>query len=159
MKRFSILQNPIDRFPNPSKLRKILLIVFIPLLASSLLLFLNGCGIIKSAELRALENAASVLQLTTGREVERRIQDKGTALGKPVYAEILIVYEPINHHTRKEIYDEIVAILKKNHWQGNEPLTGHDFFKATLQQSGFEISTDVLIDSDENLVKIYMTIY
>ncbi len=128
-------------------------------LTLGVLLFLSGCRIIKSAELRALEDAASILQLTTGQEVRMRIQDKGTALGKPIYAETLIVYEPINHHTKQDVYDEIVAFLKKNNWEGDEPLAGHDFFKATLQQGGFEISTDVLIDSDENLVKIYMTIY
>jgi len=78
------------------------------------LLFLSGCGIIKSAELQALEDAASVLQLTTGREVSRSLRDKGTALGKPVYAEIIIEYEPVNSHTRKEVFDEIITMA---HWE------------------------------------------
>ena len=92
-----------------------------------LMLFLSGC---KSAELQAIENSASVLQITTGREVNKWTHDKGVTLGKPVDAKILIVYEPINNHTRKEVYEEIVAILEKNNWVGKEPFA--DYFVATL---------------------------
>jgi len=124
------------------------------------LLFLNGCGIIKSAELRALEEAASVLQLTTGREVRRSLQDKGTALGKPVYAKIIIVYEPINNHTRKEVYEEIVAILIKNNWEGSElNYIIPDSFSGSLHQGQFNISGGVNIETDRNLVIVIMTIY
>jgi hypothetical protein len=130
--------------------------LFILPLTICLLFLLSGC---KSAELQTLEKSVSILQITTGQEVRRRIQDKGTALGKPVYAEIAIVYEPINNHTTKEVYDEIVAILKKNLWEGSEPNTGRDYFKATLQQDQFKIFTEVLIDSDKNLVATIMTIY
>jgi hypothetical protein len=100
------------------KLRKIPLTVFIALLVFGILLFLSGCSLIKSAELRALEDAASVLQLTTGQEVSRSVQDKGTALGKPVYAKIYIEYEPINNYTKEDVYHEIIAILERNGWEG-----------------------------------------
>ena len=121
-------------------------------------LFLSGC---KSAELQAIEDAATVLQITTGREVNRWIHDKGTALGKPIYPEIFIVYEPINNHTRKEVYEEIVAILKKNNWAGSEPIkgTGYDYFVATLQQGSFEISAKVAVDEIKDIVTISMVIY
>ena len=118
------------------------------------LFFLSGC---KSAELQAIEDSASVLQITTGQEVRRSTQDKGTALGKPVYPEIFIVYEPINNHARKEVYEEIVAILKKNNWQGKEPFA--DYFVATLQQGGFEISAKVSIDEIKNIITISMAIH
>ena len=132
---------------------------FLFFLACSVTLFLSGCRLIKSAELQALENSTSVMQLSTGREVRRWINDKGKALGKPVYAEILIVYEPDNNHTREDVYNEIVAILKKNKWEGDEPITGRNYFKATLQQDNFEISTGVSIDENKNLVTVVMTIY
>jgi len=120
-----------------------------------LMLFLSGC---KSAELQAIENSASVLQITTGREVNKWTHDKGVTLGKPVDAKILIVYEPINNHTRKEVYEEIVAILEKNNWMGSEPNTGRDYFVATLQQGSFEISTEVVIGEIKNIATIRMTI-
>ena len=128
--------------------------LFVGLILIFSLFFLSGC---KSAELQAIEDSASVLQITTGREVRRSTQDKGTALGKPVYPEIFIVYEPINNHARKEVYEEIVAILKKNNWQGKEPFA--DYFVATLQQGGFEISAKVSIDEIKNIITISMAIH
>ena len=129
--------------------------LYIIALAFGILFFLSGC---KSAELRAIDNSASVLQITTGQEVDRWTHDKGTALGKPVYAKILIVYEPINNHTRKEVYEEVVAILKNNNWVGSEPITDYDYFKAILEQDGFEISAKVSIDEIKNIITISMTI-
>ncbi len=128
------------------------------LLACGVLLFLSGCRIIKSAKLQALENAGSVLQLKTGQEVRRSLQDEGTALGKPVYAKIIIEYEPINNHTRKEVYDEIVAILERNNWE-SESVTVPDYFKATLQQGQFEMLGSVTIDPSRNLIIVIMRIY
>ncbi len=125
-------------------------------LALGVLLCLSGC---KSAELKTMENSASILQLTTGREVRRSLIDKQRGFTGPIYPEITIVYEPINNHTKKEVYDEIVAILKKNSWVGSEPLINDDFFKATLQQGNFEITADVVSGLSENLEIIGMTIY
>jgi hypothetical protein len=135
--------------------RKIHILAF----AFGVLFVLSGCGIIKSAELQAIENSASVLQLTTGREVRRSLRDKDWGFSGPIYPKITIVYESINSHTEKEVYDEIVAILKKNNWEGDEPVTGRDYFAATFQQDGFDISTGVSIDENKNLVIIVMTIY
>jgi hypothetical protein len=142
----------MNKVPDTKGRLKTLLVIGLILII--LLLFLRWC---KSAELQAIEDAASVLQITTGREVRRSTQDKSTALGKPVYPEIFIVYEPINNHTRKEVYEEIVAILKKNNWEGSEPFV--DYFKATLQKGGFEISTKVVIGEIKNIVTIRVTIY
>ncbi len=130
--------------------------LYIVALVISVLLFLSGC---KSAELKTMENSASVIQLTTGREVRRSLIDKQRGFTGPIYPEITIVYEPINNHTKKEVYDEIVAILKKNSWVGSEPLINNDFFKATLQQGSFEITADVASGLNENHVTIGMTIY
>jgi hypothetical protein len=82
-----------------------------------LMLFLSGC---KPAELKTLESSSSIIQLQTGLEVRRSLQDKDTVLGKPIYAEMYIEYEPIDNYTKKEVYDEIIAILKKNNWEEDE---------------------------------------
>ena len=121
-----------------------------------LMLFLSGC---KSAELKAMEDATSVLQLTKGQEVERYITDKHRGFTGPVYPEVLIVYEPLNNYTQEEIYAEIVEILENNNWVGSEPNTGQKYFKASLQQGNFEISTGVSIDSRNNHVVVKMIIY
>jgi hypothetical protein len=127
------------------------------LLTVILLMFLlSKC---KSNELRAIEYAASTLQITTGQEVDRWTHDKGTALGKPVYPEIFITYEPINNYTKEEVYEEIVTILKKNNWVGRQPITGSDYFRATLQQGSFEISTKVVVGRIKNIVTISIVIY
>jgi hypothetical protein len=134
--------------------KKIRFVVVSGLMLIISLFFLSGC---KSTELQAIEDSASVLQITKGREAERYITDKGVTLGKPVDAKILIVYEPINNHARKEVYEEIVAILKKNNWQGKEPFA--DYFVATLQQGGFEISAKVSIDEIKDIITISMAIH
>jgi len=152
--RFPITQRLIDWFKNLSKSRKILLIAFMTLLVFCILLFLSGC---KSAELKALENSASIIQLQTGREVSRSFQDKGRGLlGKPVYAQTMIGYEAINHYTKRDVYDEIVTILEKNNWKRDEKNIVPDAFVASLQQGDIKIFATVLIDLDKNLVTIYM---
>lgn len=109
-----------------------------------LTLFLSGC---KSAEVKTMEDSVSIIQLTTGREVERYTTNRHVALGKPVYPEVLIIYEPINNHTNKDVYDEIVAILKKNNWEEDESYIVPNYFWATLQQGGFKISAIIANDS------------
>ncbi len=121
-------------------------------LALGLLLFLSGCT---SPELKYLEDAASLIQLQTGREVDRLVQDKGRGFTGPIYAEIRIDYEPINNYTKKEVYDEIVAILEKNNWERNEWNIGRsDYFSASLRQGRFKLLASVLIEPDKNLVRI-----
>jgi len=91
-----------------------------------------------------------------GREVSRSLEDKDTVLGKPVYAKIRIQYEPINQYTKEDVFDEIVAILKKNSWEMNAENIVPDAFSASLQQGSLKILTTVLIDPDENLVTVSM---
>ena len=125
-------------------------------LALGVLLFLSACT---SSELKELEEAASIIQLQTGREVNRSVRDKDVVLGKPVHAEMRIDYEPINNYTMKEVYDEIVAILEKNNWEGEECNgCNYDAFSASLQQDHryIPLSATVLVDSDKNLVRIYL---
>jgi hypothetical protein len=120
-------------------------------LAFCFLFLLSGC---KSAELRSLEDSASLIQLTTGREVNRSLQDKGEVFGKPVYAEVDIDYEPIDNHTKREVYEEIVEILNKNQWERDEVNIVPDFFSASLKQDDFKLLISVLIRSSENLVRV-----
>jgi len=125
-------------------------------LAFGLLLFLSGCEI-KSAQLKALENSISIIQPTTGREASRSVQDKEAGFTGPIYAELRITYEPINDYTKEDLYDEIVALLEGNNWEGEtcsacRPAS----FSASLQPDDYPIPINarVRIHSDENLVSI-----
>jgi formylglycine-generating enzyme required for sulfatase activity len=122
-------------------------------LAFGVLLCLSGC---KSAELTAMESSVLIIQLSKGREVERFIDDKGEALGKPIYPGVLIVYEPINNYTKKDVFDEIVAILKKNNWQKQDSIVPGSF-SGSLQRDQFIISASVSIFLDKNLVSLHMS--
>lgn len=122
----------------------------------TLLLFLSGC---KTTELKTLESSTSVIQLTTGREVSRYSQDKDVVLGKPVYAQVRIEFEPINPYTNMDIFDEIVEILEKNNWERDNWIIAPDYFTAYLQQDYFRITASVLMHSNENLVTIFMEIH
>jgi hypothetical protein len=143
------------------KIRKIPLTVFIALLVFGILFFLSGCSLIKSAELRALDDATSVLQLTTGQEVSRLVQDKGTALGKPVYAKNYIEYEPINNYTKEDVYDEIIAVLERNGWEGKESSIlapeFSAFYRGSLKEVNIALFVNVWISSEKNLVSVRMT--
>jgi hypothetical protein len=122
-------------------------------LALLLLFCLSGCEI-KFAQLRALETLASAVQLTKGREVRRFTHNAGTTLGKPDYAEVLIVYEPIESYTKQQVYDEITALLVQNDWKRDELYAVPEAFAATYQQGDYEIDGLVVIFSDENLVSL-----
>jgi len=133
---------------------KTLLVIGLILIIS--LFFLGGY---KSPELKAMENSASVLQLIKGQEVNRFLQDGGKAMGQPVYPEVLIVYEPINNYTQKEVYVEIMTILENNNWERDKSYIFPDGFKAYLQHGYFKIITNVNIDSRNNHVIVKMIIY
>ena len=135
---------------------KIISVFVIGLILIIPLFLLSGC---KSAELKAMENSASVIQLTTGREVSRSLIEKDWGFTGPIYPQVIIVYEPINRYAKKEVLDEIVTILEKNNWERYEWSTTPDSFGGSLRQDRFEISIGVSIDSNKNHVVIVMTIY
>jgi hypothetical protein len=103
-------------------------------LAIGILLFLSGCA---STELQKVKKSASILQLKTGCEIERYVQDLDPEW-MPVVSksrpEVSIGYEPINGHTTKEVFDEIIAILIKNNWKEDEGTKLPGYFSATLQE-------------------------
>jgi len=120
-------------------------------LSLGVLLLLSGC---KSIELRALEDSAAILQLSTGSEVSRTVQDAETVLGKPVYAEITIQYQPLEGYTKNDVYSEVTGILEKNSWVSDERADGSDVFSASLPQGNAEILVKVWVHSNENLVGV-----
>ncbi|MDP9312965.1 MAG: hypothetical protein M3R24_19115 [Chloroflexota bacterium] len=124
-------------------------------LAFVIIILLSGCNT-RSNELNAiLKSSVATTQLTTGREVSRSQQDKSTTLGKPVYAKLILEYEPVNNNTKEDVFNEIVAILEKDNWEREElsrPIPG--FFKATLPQDNFSLVADVSIDAQRNTVII-----
>jgi hypothetical protein len=127
-------------------------------LTFSLLIFLSGCEI-KSAQLKALENSVSIIQPTTGREVDRYTRNAQAGFTGPIYAQIRIDYEPINNHAKEDVYEEIVAILEKNNWEGKEcDGCRTTTFIASLPRDDYPTSIHaiVLIRPDENLVSISM---
>jgi hypothetical protein len=125
-------------------------------LSVGVLLFFSGC---KSADLKALDSAVAIIQLQKGGEVSRSYRDKDVVLGKPIYAKARIAYEPINNYNKKEVFDEIVAILGKNNWERDEWNIVPNAFKASLQQGDFKILTTVLLHLDKNLVTVYMEVH
>ena len=132
--------------------------LYIFALACGLLFFLSGCEI-KSAQLKALENSVSIIQPTTGREVDRYTRNAQAGFTGPIYAQIRIDYEPINNHTKEDLYEEIVAILEKNNWEGKEcDGCRTTAFIASLPRDDYptSIHATVLIRPDENLVSISM---
>lgn len=120
-------------------------------LSLGILLLLSGC---KSAELRTLQDSAAILKLATGSEVSRTVQDKDTVFGKPVYAEITISYQPLEGYTKNDVYEEVVAILEKNHWARDEGNQDTGYFAASLPQGNSEILVKVWVHSDEDLVGV-----
>lgn len=127
-------------------------------LAFGILLFLSGCGMTKSADLREVENSASIIQLKTGREIERYASDKisGPLVVSPTYPKVLIQYEPLNNYTKKEVFDEIVAILTQNNWKVERSAVS-DYFEASLLQGQCRMLTSVLIET--NIVTVVITCY
>lgn len=123
-------------------------------LAFCVVLCLSGC-ILKSSKLRALESSVSTIQPTKGHEVRRYIRDEGSALGKPIYAEVSISYEPIVPYTKKDVFDEIIAILEKKNWQREDSSSPYAF-RGSLQQDQFIISALVII-LDENRVSLLVS--
>ena len=119
-------------------------------LVLGILFVLSGC---KSAQLKQLETAASNIQPTVGQEVYRDSDDLSPAVTGfgPTPAEIYIEYEPINNHTKEDLYDEIVTILEENGWEGKEcEGCRSPSFGASLPP----ITARLRIQSNENLVSI-----
>jgi hypothetical protein len=124
-------------------------------LAFGVLLLLSGCN---SAKLQALENSVSIIKLTTGREISRSLTDDGTGfLGKPTYAKVLIVYEPIDNHTKLEVLEEIGAVLKINNWEDyggvnlNYSRTFY-YFRTFSQYGEYPVTVWVNTSPDKNEV-------
>ena len=117
------------------------------------LLFLSGC----SADLQRIKKSASTLQLKTGREIKRSTHDESwgpfvISIQRP---EVFIKYEALNGYTTKEVFDEIVAILKKNNWEEDKGAKLPIYFGATLQQQGYyDLHTSVTINSNGNIVSV-----
>jgi len=118
---------------------------------------LGGCKM-KSDDLKTLESSISIIQLTTGREISRFVEDKSSGFTGPIYAKIRIEYEPTSHYTKEDVYEEIIAILMKNNWERDEwNFEKSDYFSASMQQNNFPLTVIVRVYSEENLVNIRMT--
>ncbi len=132
--------------------------LYILALGTTLLLFLGGCRT-KSSQLKELEHLAATIQPTTGHEVSRSLQDKGTGFTGPRYAEIYIEFEPNNDDSKEGVYNEIVNILKENNWEGSAcDGCRTASFSASLQQDNYpiEITARVRVHADKDLVSIRM---
>ncbi len=131
---------------------------FVIALAFGILIFLSGCNT-RSDELNAiLKSSVATTQLTTGREVSRRQQDRGSTLGKPVYPELMLEYEPINNHTKQEVFAEIIANLERDNWKREESSVPQpDFLRATLPQGNFSLVAAAYIDPERNTVRVRLT--
>jgi hypothetical protein len=140
---------------------KVSRIVFITVIAVviGVLIYLKVTA--KSAELTAMiENPVTTTPLVTAREVRRWEHDKGQSLGKPLYAEVTVEYEPVNNYTKVDVFNEIIGVLNKNNWQKKELIIAQpDYYKAILPQEDFIIEASVLIHDDRNSVGMYLDTY
>lgn len=129
-------------------------------LCGILILFLGNKYLVKSNELRAILATPIVTSpLTTGYEVERFVSDKGVTLGMPVYPEVLIVYEPKDDYTQRDVFDEVIGILEKDKWEKKElNAPNPEYYKASLPQNGFSIGAEVSTSSDRNTVVMTLKI-
>ena len=124
-------------------------------LALGILLFLSGC---KSTQFEIMEREVAAIQLTTGHEVSRYAHDEEWGFTGPNYAKISIRYEPINEHTKKEVYDEIVAILEANNWQEDEcDACSADSFIAYLPSNTLKVI--VVLRTDKTSVSFLLKDY
>jgi len=82
------------------------------------------------------------------------VQDKGEALGKPVYAELRIEYEPAGSFTKKEVYEEIVNTLNENNWKRDEWNIVPDYYSGSIEEDKYTLLVSVLIRSDEDRVSV-----
>jgi hypothetical protein len=122
-------------------------------LVCGVLMLLSGC-VTQSKELEAiLESSVLTASLTTGSQVRRFVQDKRVTLGKPMPAEVMIIYEPKDVYTQKDVFDEIVGFLEKDTWEKKDlSIPRPEYYTASLLQQGFLISAEVSISSDSNTV-------
>ncbi len=113
----------------------------------------------ESAGMKAmLANPVANMQLTTAREIKRFQRDKDTVLGKPIYAEILVEYEPVGNNTQGDVYDEIVGIIKKSGWEKEDVTSGLEgkYYKAETRYGSFgkHLRIRVATDSQSSSVSL-----
>ena len=128
------------------------------LLAGSILLLLSGCKYIKSQQMHELEQLADTVQIQSGIVVDRQQRDREKVLGKPVYANIRIIYKPVDNYTKQDVYREIITVLEQNNWEGKvcEGCTT-DYYTAGLQQGNYPIPirAKVRVSKEDNTVSLY----
>lgn len=125
----------------------------------SVYFYVNGIILFKSSDLKNLEGISSMIQLTTGREVKKREQDKGKTLGMPDYAEIFIVYEPVKSYVKQDIYNELVNIFKENGWEQGQYNIAPDYYQASMKQKYHNIVVSILAQPDEDRVSVWLNSY
>lgn len=134
---------------------KVIYIGGIVIITALLILIFFGKNIFRSRGLNVLEKSTSVIQIRTGKEVRRYLNDQSTSLlGKPIYAEVNLDYEPINGYTKRDVFNEIVLTLQKNNWQRGDQNLVPDFFKGTLKQGSSTLTVSMSIVSDKNQVTV-----
>ena len=117
-------------------------------------LALSGC---QSTELRTLEQLATTVKPTTGSERERSAQDAGAVLGKPVYAQIMITYQPDGAHTTRDVFDEVVAELEAHSAIQTDAGALPNFYSADLQASSGTVLIDVINLPGKGIVEVRWT--
>jgi hypothetical protein len=136
-------------------------LTFSLILALAAFYVLTACDM-HSTELRMLlEHPASNLTLKTGHEIARTIRDKDKVFGKPVYPKVRISYEPTNHHSRSDVYAEILENLE-NVGAARKPynVPSEGGYHGSIATSSAEY--DVLVtysSSESNTVILILTQY
>ncbi|MBP9836401.1 MAG: hypothetical protein KBC78_01050 [Candidatus Pacebacteria bacterium] len=138
------------------RIKKIYIYTGLTCLILGFSLFVAGCNI-KSKELKTiLASSAVSMELSTAHEIKQIIQDKEVSLGKPIYAEVRIQYEPIGQHTKEDVFREIVAILEKDQWQRSEMGIDDRYYVATLNKDSFPLLTEVFNNKENTFVSLHI---
>ncbi len=133
------------------------------LLEFLVILVFSGVQKTKSEGLKAmLANPVANMQLTTAREVRRYQMDKDKTLGKPGYAEILVIYEPIDNNTQGDVYDEIVGNIENSGWERDSYSAERDdyysgalpYYKTSVSKGRLDIGVSTASESSNVTLSI-----
>jgi hypothetical protein len=132
----------------------VIAVLFVLYVAS---LFGINFRVTKTAELKAMQKAASVVKLSSGYQTDRDQNDLYYALGKPIYPEVRLTYSPLPDYTSEDVFSEIVGVLEENNWEKDRPEYEHGYYHAALPQKRFILLASVRTIPEKNVVRIWFS--
>ena len=127
-------------------------------IAAFCLISVSGCND-NSPELKAiLGSSAANMPLLTAEEVRRWHKDKQEALGKSYNAELNIEYKPKDTYSTRDVFAEIVSVLRRNDWTDDtRTMKNPAYYVAFIPYGSFELLAEVFLLPDAGLIKVNIT--